>query len=352
MRLQQNLLEGQKPVHSGALVGQARGLIIGQKIDLTGNPREFSGQFPGIPVGIVNAFQQDVLEHNPFSFRHGKIPAGIQQLVDGIAIVDGHQPAPRFIVYGMQGNGQIHRRFLPQFAHFRYYPAGRDGNSPGGEVEAFLFGYDRQRVEDILKIVERFAHPHKDHIGYPIRPDKLLAGLSEEVVSYAADLVDDLRRGEISLEAHGSGKAEGTSHGAAHLRRDAQGVSVRFRNEDRFDNVAVTEPEAELDAAVCRFLDKRIGETGNKGMLRQDTPEFLCQIGHLGKIRNPRAIEPTHYLFAAKGRLAEAFDVGNESRLGEILQIDFIYGTAHKALLNSGTRGTAPAMACSIVRKR
>ena len=60
------------------------------------------------------------------------------------------------------------------------------------------------------------------------------------------DLAGDLSGGQVADKAHLAGQAEGACHGAADLRRDAEGHRRRIGDEDRFDLPPVREAQQEF----------------------------------------------------------------------------------------------------------
>ena len=88
------------------------------------------------------------------------------------------------------------------------------------------------------------AHPHEHDIGQSLR-------LTERSLD-EYDLFNDLRGCEISLESPLPRQAEPATHGATRLRRYADGEMVPFRDENRFDQMAVVESKKVFAGAVLR----------------------------------------------------------------------------------------------------
>ena len=77
------------------------------------------------------------------------------------------------------------------------------------------------------EVMKRLSHPHVDHVGQPVGPGLgivappvvaplPLGGLLEQILRLL-DLVDDLPRGQASLEGQTRGRAEPAGHGASDL---------------------------------------------------------------------------------------------------------------------------------------
>ena len=322
--IHEDLLESEDPGHGGALIGDARGFVVGQEVDLAGDIPELSGQFMGRGFRIIDPLEQDILKHDPFAFRHGKVAAGGQQLIERIALIDRHEPAAGGVINGMERDGQIGVGVFSQLPHPGNNAAGGDRYPAVGEVQSPLFGEDGEGLEQIFQIVQRLTHAHEDDIGDLGRADALFFRLGPQKIIHGADLAHDLARGEITDKAHGGREAEGTVHGTSYLGGDAEGVAVRFRDEDRFDHPPVIEGKAELDAAIIGALENGIIKAGDAGVFGQQLPEILGQISHLGKLGDAGAVEPGHELTTTKCGLAKAHHVFCYFILRQIAQVGFV----------------------------
>ena len=105
-----------------------------------------------------------------------------------------------------------------------------------------LVGEDSQRLHRFVVVVKRLAHPHQHDVE--------ARGAHVERAGEDANLPDDFSRGEIANQAHLAGEAERARHGAADLRRDAEGVRRRVGNEDRLDVPPILEAQQEFFCAV------------------------------------------------------------------------------------------------------
>ena len=91
-----------------------------------------------------------------------------------------------------------------------------------------MSGRRRADARTCVDVQERLAHAHVDRVVY---------GLAAPEVER---LVDDLRRGQVSPEAHRAGCAERARERAARLRGEAQRpAAVAVAHEHRFDRMAV-----------------------------------------------------------------------------------------------------------------
>ena len=100
------------------------------------------------------------------------------------------------------------------------------------EVEAAPVDQDVGRRDDVVRVMERLAHAHEDHVR-----ELLLVPEEAPRLDY---LVHDFGRRELRLQPHLRREAELAVDRATDLAGDAEGVSVFRRDEDALD------PEAPL----------------------------------------------------------------------------------------------------------
>src|ERR1019366_4161949 len=91
-----------------------------------------------------------------------------------------------------------------------------------------------------MRIVgQRFAHPHEDDVG-----NALLLCVQDGIE--CNDLLDDLKRGEISFGAVDTACTELATDGTTDLRADASGAAGSVWNQDRFSIVSVGPTQQQL----------------------------------------------------------------------------------------------------------
>ncbi len=83
--------------------------------------------------------------------------------------------------------------------------------------------------QQIVIVVERLTSSHHDNVGHAFSCTS----------RYGIDLVEHLRRCEISLQAVERRGAEPASHTAADLRGDTDRIAVVILHPDTFDKIAV-----------------------------------------------------------------------------------------------------------------
>lgn len=218
--------------------------IKADEIDFCGDGVEAFDEQIGIVRGMVQIFDNDVFEGDALPLVEGEFAQGIEELIEGPDAVGGHDLAAEFIAGGVQANGEVDAEiFGGKLLQSGDVADGGEGNFSPREVEAGGIEQDFDGAHDVIVIVEGFAHAHEDEIrDAPL----LFIGdfLSDE------DLLEDFVCGEVSSEAERCGSAEGAAEFAADLRGDAEGQSVRRRDEDGFDDIAILEGEGDFVGAV------------------------------------------------------------------------------------------------------
>jgi hypothetical protein len=90
--------------------------------------------------------------------------------------------------------------------------------------------------------VQRLAHAHEDDVEG--------AAGERGVLHQHPDLARNFAGGEVAHETHLAGEAERAIHRTTDLRRDAERLGRRVRNEDRLDFTTVGELDQVLRRAV------------------------------------------------------------------------------------------------------
>ena len=186
----------------------------------------------------------------------------------------------------MQADREIERDpLVGKGVDLGHHPGGRDRHAAGADAERLRVDERAHRGDGRDVVVERFPHPHEDHVADAFLPR------GEDVLP-VPHLVDDLGGGQITRQPHLPGRAEGAGHGATDLSRDAHGVTLHgplaavthavVRHEDGLDARAVGQLEESLvRLAVVRsgIRDERDGEEVER--LIQCRTQRLRHIGHL-----------------------------------------------------------------------
>ena len=102
-------------------------------------------------------------------------------------------------------------------------------------------------------------------------------------------LSDDFRLSQVTPQAQGSGAAKTTSHGAADLAGNTEGVMSPLRNENAFHVGSVLELPQKLDGTVLRFSSPAADRTIDQGFFPESLSEGPGQIGHFLKNSRPRS---------------------------------------------------------------
>ncbi|VTR70869.1 hypothetical protein DESC_870025 [Desulfosarcina cetonica] len=219
--------------------------VEGDQVDLgLDRPQEFY-QPPGILQAVVDALHEDVFKGDLAPRGQGKLAAGGHQVRQGIAAVDGHQPAAQGVIGGVQGNGQVHARIASQVRHAGN-PSGRgNGDPPGGELEAEItVGDDIQGLDHVGVVGQRFPHAHEDDVG------QRHAFLTRHTLLDVPHLGDDFTGRQVAYEPALGRHAETASLGATHLTGNTQGIVILLGDQHGLDVLPVSEPEEQLEGTI------------------------------------------------------------------------------------------------------
>ena len=157
----------------------------------------------------------------------------------------------------MQRHRECHRHPLPRELLNRGNQADRgDGNIARAHTETLWRGIDEamQGADHRLVIGQRLTHSHE----HDVRQRRGSTG--ERSISACrlrvANLIDDLRRRQVTSQAHLPRRTERTRHAATGLRGHAQGGALRVAHEHRLHLGPVVQPPQILDRAAAVRLQR------------------------------------------------------------------------------------------------
>lgn len=138
------------------------------------------------------------------------------------------------------------------------------------------------------------------------------------------DLVHDLADAQVSREAHGTGGAETTSHGAADLGGDAEGAppALFVGHVDRLDRLPIHGTPAKLDGPIAGALLVVEDEGPQVELLAHPLAQALGKIAHLLEGGRPALMEPSEDLIRAKGTLPPGGEERAQLLQGQGARID------------------------------
>lgn len=119
---------------------------------------------------------------------------------DGIGFLRRHHRLALCRIGGVDTDGYVHLCAVQEFLELGEFADSADCDALGTPRESPWRGEYLEHYEELLQIVEGFAHAHEDDVGKVA----FVAGIARR---YGEDLVDDLGGGELRLE---SGLACGT----------------------------------------------------------------------------------------------------------------------------------------------
>jgi len=163
--------EGADGVFGGGFVGGEALGVVGDDVDDAGEVFAEGGDGFGVGGGVVGVFDEDVFDEEAGARGEGVGFEGFFQGGEGHGLVDGHEGVAEVVVGGVEADGEA-KVFEGRFgvAEGReFFDAvdaanGGDGDLGEGEVEAVGFGEDTEGLEEVVEVVERFAHAHEDDV--------------------------------------------------------------------------------------------------------------------------------------------------------------------------------------------
>ena len=200
------------------LVGRVRDLVEADQVHAALQTAQQTDQGVGVCDGIVHAGEHRIFEtHAPLT-RKIVLPQQVDNIGDRPGFLDGHQGGAFLRERIVQAHGDVAAGTVQETPECRQHPDGGDGDplrapckTPGGR-------HHLDGTQQVLLVVERFAHPHEDGVGQ-------VGGLVD-----GDKLRQDIGGGEVPVEPLPSGHAEGAAHPAAGLRRDTERPAVFIGN--------------------------------------------------------------------------------------------------------------------------
>ena len=251
------------------------------------------GQLHGVLLLAVHPAHQRVLEDHPPAGFGDVVAAGLQHILHGIGLGDGHGLAADVVIGRVEGHAQRYRQILlRQLIHLRHNAAGGQAHVPQADLHALRLPQKPQEFHHVVVIVEGLAAAHQHNVVHP-------PPLPQEAVG-TQHLPQHFARGQVPHAALERAGAEGAAHPAPHLGGDAQGVSVVVVHQHALHTVAVLQAEEELGGVVDfrpAFLDDlhRLGH----GVCLQLLPQLKGQVGHAVKVR--ALVNPAEDLLPPEG---------------------------------------------------
>ena len=245
---------------------------------------------------VVDAAEERVFNRYAVARSFLIINQSLAQLLDGIAVVDGHYHAAQLAVGGVERYREPHAEpRLRERADAGDYARGRDRYVADAEVAQLRVVQHPDGLEHRLRVEERLAHAHVDDVVY----------LAADFLFNSGDLSRYLSNAEVAHEAREPRRAEGALQRAADLRRNAGGQPVALLHQHGLDGLAVAQPPEELARAVRGPLLARELRESEVELLRELLAQRLRQVRHLLGVVGVLLPNPLAYLPRAVGRLLQ-----------------------------------------------
>ena len=157
--------------------------------------REQAHDAAGIFRRIVHAAEKNIFHRDVFARAQRISPAGIEQNCQRIFSIDGHQRVALLVIRRVQGNREARTDFfLPEPLDAGNDAAGRKGDVPGSEPDAFGIEQNPHGSHRRVIVEQRFALAHQDYV-------RLRRKIFPIFFERDQGLPDNFSRGEIPDQA-------------------------------------------------------------------------------------------------------------------------------------------------------
>ena len=292
------------------------------------------GEGGGVGGAVVVVVEEGDGEHRREAGEGGVLAGGGEGLRERLGAVDRHEAAAQFGAGAGEREAEADLRGLAgEAADPGGEAGGAHGDGAGVDGEGGGVGEDRDRREHAVEVGERLAHALED--------DAADAGAGGQVCTHEPDLLDDLPRLEVALEAEAAGGAEGTGEGAADLGADTDGEAVGRgeRDPDALEQGAVVGDEQVLDEGVdaAGSLGANL-QGGHVGAGSQGGEALAADLGDRAVEQRGAAADRGGHDAAGLG----GAELGEEARQGA--RFEALEGV-HAADCNSKVGGQGPLLA-------
>ena len=212
--------------------------VVGDEVDFGAKFFGVLGKETGFFGHVVDAIDENVFKGDDFVFLGDVICAGVEEFVQRISFVDGHDFSAHGVGGSVQGDGQLQLfGLVGEFANAGDESTRGHGDMARADVESPWGVDDFDGGHEVFVIGKGFAHAHENEVV-----DFFAA------VAFGFDnLGDYFRGGEVAAKALESARAKFASVGAAKLGGNAECVSIGFfsveggrcGDEDAFDVVVL-----------------------------------------------------------------------------------------------------------------
>ena len=210
-------------------------LVVGDQVEVVERAAQTLRQRRRLRGGVVDAAQDDVLEHQlaPRGL-HVALARG-EHRVERILPVERHETVAQLVGRRVQAHRQVElQRLRGEPVDARHHADRGHGDASRREREPLGVVEQAAGAQGLVVVVERLAHAHEDDVGHAA-----VVRLVAEHAGEVEDLVDDLLRGEVPAQPQAAGRAERAAHGAADLGGDTDGGAAGHQHQDGLDRVAV-----------------------------------------------------------------------------------------------------------------
>ena len=204
----------------------------------------------------------------------------------------------------MQRNCQLNAGFLSDSLHIRHNTGSWQRHPAFGNGNTVTVCQQLQSLDNIINIMQRFAHSHHHNIGnHPV-----FTGCARPFminIAHHHKLADNFSCRQIAGNFLRPSMTESAADGTADLGWNTNRTSVCFGNINRFNPLPVGKFQQPFVRFITRKLFSYDFRTRNRKLIGQFGPQILWQIGHLVKRNRPLNIQPLIQLFGPKRLFAD-----------------------------------------------
>ena len=233
---------------------------------------------------VVQPLEDDILKRDPTLMREVIVANKVDHLLRRKSLLHRHQGEALLRVGGMQAESQMAFALLQEATQPLHRPDRRDGDALWAPAIPPGRRQDLQHLEELIHIVQRLTHAHKDQISERLTLRQRL------------NLVQDLVSGQIGGETLLTGHAKEAIHLAAYLRGNAERRPVLRRDIDRLHKMSFASRIEILDRAIHRTLRHSWRISAHLITLRQGRPFSQGHVRHLRHLCDVFLIQPVSHL--------------------------------------------------------
>ena len=218
-----------EPLHlllAGAVERHIGNLMETDEVDVAVEPFEQPADGLGMGLAVVDAAEDDVFERQSALVGEVVVAQQFHHILDSHTAFGRHQFGALLVEWGVQADGHLAQALVEEAAELVFQSHRTHGDALRAPRPTIGCGENLGGPQHVVEVVHRLALTHEDDVGQ-------FVDLRQTV-----DLIENVGRREVTLEALLTRLTEEAVHLAPHLARDAErGMTAFLGNEDRLDEL-------------------------------------------------------------------------------------------------------------------